>query len=112
MTRVSLIRIFAATIAVAGLALVVLSVNTHGDRATLGVFAALRAQSQALVQARARERARENQWMAGGGLELVDMFQCMCAGPLGTDIRGWVGLWIVTVVLGGVPTAVLLRNRT
>jgi hypothetical protein len=109
MDRRSLIRIAAAVITLCGLALLVLSLNTHGDHAQAGVASFVRDQSQGVLEQRARERVSDA--TGGGGLEVVDMFQCMCATPLGTDIRGWVGLWLVTVMVGGVPTAILLGSR-
>ena len=100
-------RIAAAVIAACGLSLVVVTVNAHGDHTQLGVSSFLRAQSQVVPKQRSGESMQEG----GGGLELIDMFQCMCGGGISTDIRGWVGLWMLTVLVGGVPTAVVLRSN-
>ncbi|MBY0497905.1 MAG: hypothetical protein K2Y23_27160 [Cyanobacteria bacterium] len=110
MTRLSIVRIIAAVIAACGLALVMVSVNTHGDRAQRAVLSVIREQSERVKEQRARERAEEVR-VTSGGLNLVDMFECMCGEPLGTDLRGWIGLWLVTVLVGGVPTAIILRKH-
>jgi len=101
----SLIRIAAAVIAACGLSLVVVSVNAHGDHTQVGVSSFLRTQSQVVP------KQRSSEWMQeGGGLELVDMYQCMCGGVNG-DISGWIGLWLLTLLVGGVPTAVIVRSN-
>ena len=114
MSRSSPFRIVALVIAVCSLAWMVANVNTHGDEVRGGVSSFLKVQA---VQTRAQQslvRERESS-MAGGGLDLVDMYQCTWGSP-GSDIRGWVGLWLVTMLIGGVPTAVFVhaesRRRT
>ena len=47
--------------------------------------------------------------MEGGGLELVEMYACTWGPPV-DDISGWVGLWVLTLLIGGVPTALLMRS--
>jgi hypothetical protein len=37
------------------------------------------------------------------------MYECMCGPSPLTDIKGWVGLWLVTLFVGALPTAVVIR---
>ena len=104
--RYSVISIVAAAITVAGLCWLVSNVNTHGDHVQLGVISHLRYTPQTPVTARMPEPNR----LETAGLDMIEMYECMCPAPMGTDIRGWWGLWLVTALIGGLPTAVLARS--
>ena len=112
MSRPSLIRITAAVIATCGLSVLVAGINGHGDNVQRGLANGLAQVSRSAPSAPEPVRdSREVEFgEAGGGLDLVDMYQCMCGGVSG-DISGWVGVWLLTLLIGGVPTAVILRSN-
>src|ERR1043165_9797139 len=101
-TRISVTRVICALIAAAALAWQVDAVNTHSNDAQQGLQNALQHSSAA---ATTRTSSTD-----GAGLDLVDMFQCMCASN--EDMRPWVRWWLVAAIFGGIPIAVLLRSRT
>lgn len=102
----SVIRIVAAVSAITALAWLVDNVNTHGDEVQRGTHLALSYEPRAVKTPPASQPTP-----ATDGLDLIDMYECMCAAPIGADIKGWVGLWFVTLLVGGIPTAILLRFR-
>jgi hypothetical protein len=57
------------------------------------------------VSERIEERAEQDP--LEGGFDIIDV----CYQPL-PDAKGWLGLWFVTALIGGAPTAVLVRSRT
>ena len=111
MGRHSLIRITAAVIAACGLSLLVAGINGHGNNVQRGLANGLAQVGRSAPSAPEPVRdVRELEFSeAGGGLDLVDMYQCMCGGISG-DISGWVGLWLLTLLIGGIPTAVIVRS--
>ena len=100
------IRSIAKVLVVWALGWLLLNVNAHSDRITQKATSAL-VQLQAHVRSASVPRSVNE---GGGGLHLIEMFECMCQ-PLGSGGGGWVGLWLVTALIGGVPTAVLLRHH-
>src|SRR6185436_10337461 len=107
-TRPDVIRIAAAVMAAFGFSLLVAGVNAHGDNVQRGFAAFLAAPSAPSAPEPIRE-VRELEFGESTGLDLVDMYQCTW-GPTLDDISGWVGLWILTVLVGGLPTAVVLYS--
>ena len=110
----SVTRIIAAVIATCGLCVLVAGINAHGDNVQRG-FALLLAPDirSAPSTPSAPEpvlEARELEFGQSTGLDLVDVYQCTW-GPTLDDISGWIGLWILTVIVGALPTAVLLRSN-
>lgn len=113
------IRVTAAIIAVAGLVWLTANINTHGEELQRGLAGTVDRHPiapvvvpQAPAQVPAVQQSNELQFdESSADLELVEMYQCMC-GASSDDIRGWVGLWLVTVLVGGLPTAVLVHART
>ena len=106
----SITRIIAAVIATIGLCVLVAGINAHGDNVQRG-FALGLTQKGPVASSAVREAREPEFGEAGAGLDLVDMYQCTC-GPLASDdISGWVGVWLLTLLIGGVPTAVLLRSE-
>jgi hypothetical protein len=97
-------RNVAAAIAVAGLCWLVVAVNSLGNDAQRGAALLLRTPAPVAVVSRSQTTA------VGDGLDLVDMYQCMCAGN--QDISQWVNWWVVAVIVGGLPTAVMVHTRT
>ena len=105
--RRSALRIVSAAIAAAGLWWLVSNVNAHGDH----IQRDFRSYYEQRVIAPAALPVIETRHPeGGGGLDLIHMYECMCGGPIGADIRGWFGLWLVTVLVGGLPTAILARS--
>ena len=102
-SRPSFIGIAAAVVAICALGWLVATVNRHGDDAQRGA-ALLLHQSPPRVISTAPDEA-------GGGLDLVDMFQCMCVSGNDDEIRLWVKWWVIAAVFGGLPVAVLIRQR-
>ena len=96
-------RIFCAVLASCALGLLVTSVTVHGDN-LYDKFA--QAIGQVQVHATAPRVTTSPGLEGGGGLDLVE---CMCGYTSYYGIGGWLGLWVVTVIFGGLPTAVLLR---
>jgi hypothetical protein len=91
----------ATAVATCALFWLVVTLNRHGDELTL----ALR---YALVEPRVSVSAEPKGTF--DGLELVDMYECMCASN--EDISQWVGWWLIAATFGGLPTAVLTaRSR-
>ena len=90
--RLSLVRIVAAIVMTCSLAWLADNVNTHGNWINSEVDAAF----------------EEFQRTPLGDPEGLNLIECMC-GPPAYGVGGWVGLWLVTVLIGGVPTAVLIR---
>jgi hypothetical protein len=109
-TRPHFIRIAAAVIATCGLSLLVAGVNAHGDNVQRGLANGLTQDGRSAPPAPEPVReARELEFGQSTGLDLVEMYQCTW-GPTVDDISGWVGLWMLTVVVGGLPTAVVLYS--
>ena len=110
-TRPNFIRIAAAVIAACGFSLLVAGINAHGDNVERG-FAMFLAQvgRPAPPAPEPILAAREFEFGQSTGLDLVDMYSCNW-GPNVDDISGWVGLWMLTVLVGGLPTAVVLRSN-
>jgi hypothetical protein len=106
-TKSSAGRIAAAVIAACALCLLVFSVNNHGDKAQRGLANAM--DQRVAVPLRTTELSTAADYGSSEGLQLVDMYQCMCGGTPG-DISGWIGWWLFTALFGGVPTAVLVRK--
>jgi hypothetical protein len=105
--RPSAVRIVAAIVASVGLAVLVWNVDRHGDHVQQGLISQLK-HSQSRPVATPVPTA---DGLDTSGLDLIDMYECMCGGaPLG-DIRGWVGLWLVAALIDGLPTAILLRSN-
>jgi hypothetical protein len=105
--RPSAVRIAAAIVATIGLAVLVWNVDRHGDHVQQGLISQLKhTQSEPVATPAVRADGPETT-----GLDLIDMYECMGCGTL-PDIKGWVGPWLVTVMIGGVPTAILLRRNT
>ena len=96
----------AALVAVCSLLWLVDNVNIHGNHLAAGFEASLKgfAAYPAPVTASSFDTPPNTV-----GLDLIDMYECSWGPPL-PDIGGWVGLWLVTAVVGGLPTAVLIRR--
>src|SRR4026207_374547 len=106
----SITRIIAAVIATIGLCVLVAGINAHGDNVQRG-FALGLTQKGPVASSAVREAREPEFGEAGGGLDLVDRYRCP-GGPLASDdISGWVGVWLLTLLIGGLPTAVLLRSE-
>ena len=104
----SVIRIVAAVCALCAMAWLVWNVNHHGDELQQGLAANLTPPKVTIIA----EPVKQVSPAAPAGLDLIDMYECMCSSPsIGADISGWVGLWFVTFLIGGIPTAILLRFR-
>jgi hypothetical protein len=112
MSRTSFTRIAAGVIAACGLSVLVAGINEHGDNVQRRLANGLAQVSRSAPSAPkpVREARGLEFGEAGAGLDLVDMYQCMCGGISG-DISGWVGLWLLTLLIGGVPTAVIVRSN-
>jgi hypothetical protein len=113
----SAVRIAAAFCAICALAWLVDNVDTHGNQLQTGLANAL-AHDDLAKPSMVRGRSAGDVPPASDvgvppapGLDLIDMYECMCGPSPATDIKGWVGLWLVTVLIGGLPTAVLIRAR-
>lgn len=100
------IRVVAAVVAAISLSWLVSNVDTHGGHLQLG----LQSQLESAQQPRPPMPRIQPTDTDAADLDVIHMYECMCPGPLGSDIRGWFGLWLVTVVVGGLPTAVLARS--
>lgn len=102
--KYSVIRIVAAVSALCAMAWLVATVNAHGDAMQQAVSTTMRASSFRIEPSRNDHRP--------AGLELIDMYECMC-GPFSNDIelRRWLRLWLVAAIIGGIPTAILLRFK-
>jgi hypothetical protein len=101
MNRVSLFRLVAATIATSALCWLIVAVNAHGDDVQRGAVLLL-------IQPPSIPLAVPSERTGGGGLELVDMYQCMCASN--GDVSLWVKWWLIAAVFGGIPIATLIRG--
>ena len=96
-------RVLALVVAVSAFMWLISAVNALGDDATRGAALMLR---QPPNQALELDRSE-----GGGGLELVDMFECMC-GSSDEGIKQWFRWWLIAAAFGGVPTAYLRRSRS
>ena len=99
------VKSVAAILAAISLNWLVSNVDTHSDHVQLG----LQSHLESAQHPRPRFPPLETTEIDAAGPDVIHMYECMCAGPVGGDIRGWVGLWIVTAVIGGLPTAVVVR---
>jgi hypothetical protein len=104
--RISRLRIIAAVIATIALSVLVDTVNTHGNKISNDVGGSIDQRIATPLQTRSPRRL-ENSHAAP---DVIEMVECMC-GPPAYGVGGWIGLWFLTVLVGGVPTAVLLRLR-
>jgi hypothetical protein len=100
-TRPSFIRIAAAVVAICALGWLVATVNRHGDDAQRGAALMLHQSPPRVVESDRSE--------GGGGLDLVDMYQCMCASS--DDISLWVKWWFIATIFGAIPVALLIRGH-
>src|SRR5688500_532776 len=103
------VKWIAAFVAATSLYWLVSNVDRHGDHiqhALASYYLAARSQAPTPVAPPRREFGGVD---GAAGLDVIEMFECMCPAPLGNDIRGWFGLWLVTVLIGGLPIAVLVR---
>jgi hypothetical protein len=97
------VKLVAAIAAAISLNWLVSNVDTHSLHIQLG----LQSQLESAHRPRPPLPRSETPGIDVGGLDIIE---CMCSGPVGTDIRGWLGLWFVTVLIGGLPAAVLARS--
>ena len=100
----SALRICAVVVATCAMSWLLLEVNRHGDDTTLAAATVLRPSPAK------QPVAPEVRPAAAGGLDLVDMYECMCA-SYGDEIGRWVWWWMMAAVFGGLPVAILLRQR-
>jgi hypothetical protein len=98
------VKSVAAILAAISLNWLVSNIDTHGDHIQLG----LQSQLESAQHPRPPAPHFETDVIYAAGLDTIDMV--IVCGPVFTDISGWVGLWLVTVVVGGLPTAVLARS--
>ena len=107
MTRAIRIAVKSAAAIVIAISLnwLVSNVDTHGDHIQVGLQSLL----ESAQQRRPPAPRIETDEIDAARLDTIDMF-IACGPALSTNISGWVGLWLVTVVVGGLPTAVLARS--
>ena len=107
-SRLSAPRIAAAIVASIGLAVLVWNIDRHSGHVQQGLISQLKHAPSKVVDTPVLKPAG----LETAGLDLIDMYECMCGGAALGDIRGWVGLWLVTVLVGGLPMAILLRSSS
>ena len=107
MTPESLVRRLSALVVVGALVWLVDNVNAHGNHIAADFDTYLKANSlqAAPVRAQGFDAMPDT-----AGFDLIDMYDCGW-GPTLPDIGGRVGLWLVTAVVGGIPTAILIRRN-
>jgi hypothetical protein len=107
-------RVLAGVVAIVTFVCLVYTVNAHGNEVQFVLENTLVQSIPLTVAEQVRPQSTSPEgFFEGGGLDFVDMYQCMC-GPSTNDeeFRRWVGWWLVAAMFGGVPIAYLRRSRS
>jgi hypothetical protein len=105
MTRLTAVS---ALVAVWALACLVDNVNTHSDHIQRSFASTIEGFSAESMGA-PREWPRDSP--PNGEKASIDSIEIHHVHAALSDIRGWLGLWLVAALTGGLPTAVLIRRR-
>ena len=102
------LRVIAAVVAAFSMAWLLSNIDTHSqliERNMAGTFAGI----QTWVPP--PPPTSEPRLPEAPGLDVVQIYECLCGYSAAQyGVGGWIGLWLVTFLVGGIPTAVLAHS--